>query len=178
VDRYPVFLDGAPAGELSVTPDRLYVCCEVICRLPQAGVYRAVAVGGAGEVLLGVPEPERERFVLRRRLSAKCLAAAGPLERCELRRGAGAGAAPDASRWRREDRPEELFRGAFLRERLRDAGECLAYTEGGARLLAIPYDRRRPFPLPALFCFARIRRIGGRCYAVYAFDAEEKPVFR
>ena len=33
------------------------------------------------------------------------------------------------------------------------------------------------FPLAALFCFARVVRIGGRMYAVFAFDKGEQPVF-
>ena len=29
----------------------------------------------------------------------------------------------------------------------------------------------------ALFCFAHIRRIHGRSYAIFAFNGEERPVF-
>ena len=38
------------------------------------------------------------------------------------------------------------------------------------RELAVPYDVGRPFPLTALFCFAHIRRIHGRSYAIFAFN--------
>ena len=38
-----------------------------------------------------------------------------------------------------------------------------------------PYDPARPFPLTPLFCFARIRRIGSRDYAVFAFDDRGDP---
>ena len=47
----------------------------------------------------------------------------------------------------------------------------------GRRELAVPYDVGRPFPLTALFCFAHIRRIHGRSYAIFAFNGEERPVF-
>ena len=53
----------------------------------------------------------------------------------------------------------------------------LTRVEGGRRYAAAPYDPARPFPLPSLFCFARIRRIGGQDYAVFAFDAQGRPVF-
>ena len=46
------------------------------------------------------------------------------------------------------------------------------------RYVALPFDCRRPFLLTGLFCFARVRRIGGRDYAVFAFDRWEMPVFR
>ena len=49
-------------------------------------------------------------------------------------------------------------------------------TERSRRYVALPYDALRPFPLPALFCLARICRIGGRDYVVYAFDSGERPV--
>ena len=50
-------------------------------------------------------------------------------------------------------------------------------SEQGRRELAVPYDVGRPFPLTALFCFAHIRRIHGRSYAIFAFNGEERPVF-
>ena len=57
---------------------------------------------------------------------------------------------------------------------------CRASLSGrsrGRRELAVPYDVGRPFPLTALFCFAHIRRIHGRSYAIFAFNGEERPVF-
>ena len=44
-------------------------------------------------------------------------------------------------------------------------------------LLALPCCGEQPFPLVSLFCFAHIRRICGREYAVFAFDEKERPVF-
>ena len=49
--------------------------------------------------------------------------------------------------------------------------------EGGLRLLAIPWSPDHPFPLPALFCFARTQVIRGSACVVYRFDEEERPVF-
>ena len=45
------------------------------------------------------------------------------------------------------------------------------------RLIAVPRDDAAPFPLEAMFCFARSRRLQGRAYWVFRFDDREWPVF-
>ena len=70
----------------------------------------------------------------------------------------------------------ELFRSPWLREQLQNAAGVLTRQAAGRRYVALPYDAGRPFPLPALFCLARVCRIGGRDYVVYAFDSGERPV--
>ena len=45
------------------------------------------------------------------------------------------------------------------------------------RLIAVPRDDAAPFPLEAMFCFARSRRLQGRAYWVFHFDDREWPVF-
>ena len=69
------------------------------------------------------------------------------------------------------------LRSPWLREQLRLVSGVLVREEQGRRELAVPYDVGRPFPLTALFCFAHIRRIHGRSYAIFAFNGEERPVF-
>lgn len=63
----------------------------------------------------------------------------------------------------------------WLREQLHLVPGVLVREEQGRRELAVPYDVGRPFPLTALFCFAHIRRIHGRSYAIFAFNGEERP---
>lgn len=43
--------------------------------------------------------------------------------------------------------------------------------------LALPYSPARPWPLPELFCFARLERIGAQRYIIYAFDRAKAPTF-
>ena len=43
--------------------------------------------------------------------------------------------------------------------------------------IAVPRDDAAPFPLEAMFCFARSRRLQGRAYWVFRFDDREWPVF-
>ena len=50
--------------------------------------------------------------------------------------------------------------------------------ENGGRLeLALPYSPARPWPLPELFCFARVEEIGGELHILYAFDRRKAPIF-
>ena len=42
---------------------------------------------------------------------------------------------------------------------------------------ALPYSPARPWPLPELFCFARLVEMGGEAYVVYAFDEQKNPIF-
>ena len=42
---------------------------------------------------------------------------------------------------------------------------------------ALPYSPARPWPLPELFCFARVEEIGGEPHIIYAFDRRKAPIF-
>lgn len=42
---------------------------------------------------------------------------------------------------------------------------------------ALPYSPAQPWPLPELFCFARVQTIGGQEYIIYAFDEKKAPIF-
>ena len=74
------------------------------------------------------------------------------------------------------ERAADLFRSPWLREQMQNTSGVLTRRTEERRYVALPYDAMRPFPLPALFCLARICRIGGRDYVVYAFDKGERPV--
>lgn len=175
MERTPVMLDGNAVGTLTAAEEGLYVCYRAEYRLPSPQVLRLVAVGNQGELRLGVPEPRSGVFRLTRRLSARESEQAGRLLRGELR---WTGEEEEAARWQPAADPRLLFRSAFLREQLRGCQGALTRQEEGLRYLALPFDRRRPFLLTSLFCFARVRRIGGQEYAVFCFDRGENPVFR
>ena len=44
--------------------------------------------------------------------------------------------------------------------------------ENGGRV-----EPARPWPLPELFCFARVEEIGGEPHIIYAFDRRKAPIF-
>ena len=54
---------------------------------------------------------------------------------------------------------------------------ALRREERGRTEYALPYSPAQPWPLPELFCFARMQSIGERHYIIYAFDEKKTPIF-
>ena len=155
MDKFPLIWAGVSAGELITERESLYTCFSARCRLPEEGqLWCAWAVGERGELRLGILEPAGEQAEIRRRFSDRMTAPLGRLLRGEIR------PAKEAEDWIPAPSPEQLFRTPWLR-----------------RQLALPYDPGRAFPLEQLFCFARLRQLGGEAYVVYLFDRQEWPVF-
>ncbi len=70
-----------------------------------------------------------------------------------------------------------FFRSARLDCALaRQMGALVSETENG-RLLALPYDEQMPFPLPELFCLARVGEVGRQRCVIYRLDRRNSPVF-
>ena len=172
MDKYPLLLEGKPAGELTTQREGLYTWFSARCPLPE-GLWCAWAVGDRGELRLGVLEPSERQGTIRRRFSRQLTAPLGRLLRGEAR-PAGA---REPETWEPAPAPDQLFRAPWLRQRLKGVQGARTRRAGAVRYLALPYDRGKPFPLATLFCFARLRAIGGASYVVYAFDAQERPLF-
>ena len=175
MDKFPLLLDGKSVGELTATEEALYTWFEARCRLPGEGIWCAWVVGAGGELRLGVLEPRGDRAAIRRQFSKRMTQPLGTLLRGEARL---VSVPAEKAPWQVAANPETLFRTALLRQQLRGAEGVLVRETAGVRYVALPWDRRRPFLLTELFCFARMSRIGGREYAVFAFDRDETPVFR
>ena len=173
MDKFPLLRDGRPAGELIAEREALYTWFEARCPLPGEGLWCAWAVGDLGELRLGILEPVGDLASIRRRFSARLTDPLGRLQWGEIRPACPA----ETGAWTPLTAPEALFRAPGLRRELGRTPGVLIRDRGDRRDVAVPYDPARPFPLTALFCFARICRIGGRNYAVFAFDREERPVF-
>ena len=171
MDKFPLLWEGKAIGELSVEQESLYTWFTARCRLPGEGIWCAWAVGDRGELRLGVLEPQNG---IRRRFSRQMTAPLGKLLRGELRPASDRA----AEAWAAAPEPDRLFRTPWLRRQLRGIQGALTRTAGEVRLLALPYDGKKPFPLPPLFCLAQPKVIGGKRYMVYAFDGKEWPVFR
>lgn len=175
MDKFPLLRDGQAAGELTTEREALYTWFSARCRTPGEGLWCAWAVGDRGELRLGILEPTGEQAAIRRRFSDRMTAPLGRLLRGEIRPAAGR---EEPEQWQAAPEPARLFQAPWLRQRLRGAQGVLTRSGNGCRYLAIPYDKGKYFPLTTLFCFARIRRIADREYVVYAFDEQERPVFR
>lgn len=172
MDKFPLYLNGAAAGELTVTEEPMYITFRAVCRPAAPGLLRAYAVGERGELRLGVLAPEGGAFAIRKRVSRQMAAPLGRIVRGEARSYAA-----EEVHWEPASAPETLFRAPLLREKLRGVRDVLTGETQQRRYLAVPYDKRKPFLLEELFCFAHIARIEDHPYAVFAFDREEKPVF-
>ena len=59
----------------------------------------------------------------------------------------------------------------------RSRGAFCRHGPEGSFSLAYPLDCRCPFPLPALFCFARAQCLGGRGWWVFSFGPDASPRF-
>lgn len=188
MDRYPLYLDGAPAGFLTAAACGMYDEYRAVCRPEGPALLRAWLEGERGELPLGVLAPEGDVFTVCRRLSRRGTRELGRLKCCRVRRldeqpekkpkekpeKREPPSAPPG--WERADRPERLTASAFFAHMLRPLSGVLTRREGGGRLIAAPYDPAEPFPLPPLFCFARIWDAGSGRYAVFAFDERGAPV--
>lgn len=172
MDKFPLMLEGKPAGELTVEREGLYTWFSARCPLPP-GLWCAWVVGDREELRLGVLEPEETLGTIRRRFSGRLTAPLGRLLRGEVR-PAGT---KEPELWEPAPAPDRFFRAPWLRQRLNGTQGAQTRRAGEVRYLALPYDKARPFPLTTLFCFARLRMIGGRAYVVYAFDGQDRPVF-
>lgn len=169
MDKYPVLEDGRQVGTLTVTPDRLYTVFDVSCALRE-GLWCVWATGERETLRIGVPEPEGDALRIRRRFSQSLTAPLGPLlygELCPL--------GEERVQWEPLD-PAEL-RTPYLRHQLSERTDVLRGRAGDRLLIAVPRDDSAPFPLEAMFCFARLRCLRGRDHWTFAFDASEWPVF-
>ncbi|MBR3641278.1 MAG: hypothetical protein IKN53_04535 [Oscillibacter sp.] len=168
MDKFPVYLGGEPVGEL--TARREGADTFFTLRARGRGLWSAWAVGERGEFRLGLADADADGILcLRRRFTAAMTERSGAIVRCELRAVSG-----EKAPWKRP--PPSFFRSAALRRAAAGEG-ALCRTEGAVRYLALPFAPERPFPLPALFCFASLAAAEGtRCW-IFAFDAEERPVF-
>jgi len=171
MDGYPVVLNGAAAGRMTVSREGLYNVFDVACRPEETTVFRAFAVGERGELRLGVPVPEHGGlFTVRTRVSVRESEKIGRPLRCELR------TAEDGGTWQETAAPTELFRSPELRRELAGVSFALFRRTEGRLVLALPFEPGDAFPLPERFCCARTAMAEGRLCAVFTFDSEEKPL--
>ena len=169
MDKYPVMEGKQAEGELTVTPEALYTVFEVSCP-GREGLWCAWAVGETGTLRIGVLEPENGRLHICRRFSRQLTAPLGTVLRGELR-----SLTEEREHW--EPLNLDSLKSSYLRCQLGPLPGVLTCRSEGLRLVAVPRDDRRPFPLEAMFCFACSRRVKGRECWVFRFDGREWPAF-
>ena len=70
-----------------------------------------------------------------------------------------------------------LFRSARLDCALTRLSGALVCERERETLLALPYDEGAPFPLPELFCLARIGEAARRRCVLYRLSDRNEPIF-
>ena len=64
-----------------------------------------------------------------------------------------------------------------LAQAVRAAGPCLLCQRAdGTFRLAWGWEPRKAFPLPPVFCFGKVEKVGGRVCVVWTFSGEGRPV--
>jgi len=171
VDKFPLLWERKHVGELTVERESLYTWFTAEASLEKEKLWCAWVVGEQGELRLGVLEPAGNRIVIRRRFSNRMTAPMGRLLRGEIRP-----VSADCAGWEPISEPQRLFGSPWLTQRMKGIRGVMVRRTKGKICLAIPYQREAPFPLTTLFCFAKVRPIGGTDYVVFCFDREERPV--
>ena len=147
----PIYIDGKAVGRLEIRAEGLYTVFE--SRLPkQEGLRRLYVVGGGERACLGLPRPEGEELVLKRRLSR--------LEREKLPKkpeyaDLGEGSAPNPDPAPAADPGPSA--GGWER------GPDGFLRDPGRRLLALPCDLRGRKP------GLRLESIDGREYLLFRY---------
>lgn len=165
----------AGGGQLSIQDEGGMVCFEATCPDDRRGLYKVWLNGEGGRMLLGTLVPEGGSLRLCRRVSKAALTQGGcwPVTGGEcilafaFEQGMG--------EWAQENHPERLFKDDSLR-RMAAGRSMLLRREKEGFCLGAQFDPRRPFPLPALFCFARVGKVQGQHYALFSFDREGNPL--
>lgn len=152
--EYPLWLSGRVAGQLEVTAageDTLFRCG---CPGLPPGLWRVLARGERASLPLGLLTEGR----LSRRFSRRLTEPLGP-----LRGGVLESVLQESSPWRparAEDCPLPLPPGS------------LCQRAGTRRRLALPYEPGAPFPLPELFCLARVCSMERRRWVLLCFEGD------
>ena len=172
MEKLPLLCKGRPVGELLVTregEDTLFTANAV---LPEKDMWCFWVVGRGGTLRLGCPEEPEGEVCFSRRFSSRMTLSLGSVLRGEARSVSQS----ERSTW--EAAPKGLFRSPGLRQELSQEQGVLTRRWGNVRLIALPFSPEKPFPLTSLFCFANIRVLNGKKYAIFAFDGKEWPIFQ
>lgn len=171
MEKVPLYCGGREAGELRAAEEGVYVTFHALCRPTEPALLRAYVIGQQGELRLGVLAPENGAFTIRRRFSKNAVRPLGRLLRGEARP-----CGEESAAWEPMGDPEERFPGGLPRRLLAGVTGVLTRREGRLHLAALPWEDRGPFPLPELFCFARVEQIEKQRCVVFAFDDAGEPV--
>jgi len=153
---------------------------ELLMEAPNdgSGLYQGWIQGTGERLELGTLMPEQQILRLARSLPLDRLRKAHcwPVKEAGITLVHSFGVAGPPQAWHKEDDPARLFpKDSLLRESVAQLQNCLLCVSKEGFSLAVPFDRGAPFGLVSLFCFARIRQLGGRYHAVFPFHHDGRP---
>ena len=165
-------------GALRVWTEGLRVRAEARRPDDGLGLYKAYLKGPGGELLLGTMAPEGGELRIRRTFSQDELHRRGAWP---VTGGAARlyllfqGERPPAG-WEQVEGSGPPLGEAALRQGAAALGRVLCRRQSGRLQVAVPFRTDRPFPLPALFCLARLGELEGRPHLFFLFDAGGWPL--
>lgn len=143
------------------------------------GLYKAYIQGRGGRVMLGTMAPEGGMLRIRRTLSLDELRRRGawPIQGggAELSFSFRQESRPPAG-WQWEEGDSLLLEEPALGRTVAQQGRVLCRRDGGRMTLAYPFETGREFPLPGLFCLARVEGFDGQPFALFSFDGNGRPI--
>ena len=165
-------------GTLTLQGEGLGVRLEAVRPDDSRGLYKAWIFGPSGEYLLGTLVPEGKRLRLSRWVSRQSLAQAG----CWPVRGGRTALAfsfsnsePAESAWKPEPCPERLCGDPLVRACVQGRPGFYRQRTGEEERLSAPFQPGAPFPIPPLFCLARVERRDGQPWLVWSFSPDGVP---
>lgn len=165
----------AGGGQLYIQDEGGLVCFEATRPDDRRGLYKVWLSGEGGRLLLGTLVPEGGRLYLCRRMTKAALERGGcwPVTAGECLLAFSF--EKKSGDWTQENHPERLFRDESLRRMVVGRSMLLRREKEGFTLGA-RFDPQRSFPIPALFCLARVERVQGQVCALFSFDREGNPL--
>lgn len=167
-----------PNGAVTVRREGDRAVCQAIRASGGEGLYKAWLQGGGGRALLGTLVPEGGALRLRRVLEIRELERRGawPPVGAEVTLAYSfSPEAPPPPDWCWTDCPGRLLEVPELSRCLRGVKRALLKRDMEGFLLAFPWSCHEPFPIPPLFCLARIETLTDRRYTLFRFSRQGVP---
>ena len=165
-----------PQGAVTVRQEGRCAICRAISRAGERALYKAWLIGDKGRVLLGTLIPEGGALRLRRSVEISWLESQGawPPRGAEILEAYSLGPRTTPQGWSHQEEPWRLLEGE-LRECARELRWAFLRRDMEGFFLALPWEGKQPFPLPPLFCLAKMERLEGKWYILFRFSRQGRP---
>lgn len=167
MDKVAVLEHGKTIGEMTLQPQGLYTVFHATVFVLDEAVQAVYLVGETGEMRLGVLEKKGQGGDVVRQLSNQSYSHIGKVKHGVVR------LAQD-SPW--QSLKGRSFTSPYLKALCPKIEGGLWKPWGQGMKIAVPYQRGKPYPLMALFCFAVGEEIDKTPYLVVTLTEKEQPV--